>query len=113
MRDIHWNVHQVGWTQWVRTELTPEERDRVQAALTVEQRVQLQRDDHAWIKHVGILWKPISGPLRRARFTHGFGFHTASGEFYVDSQGTTCVRPSEVGPAGFEPAADGLKVPGH
>jgi hypothetical protein len=118
MREIHWNLHEVGWTDWARTELGPEERENIRAALSTDQQQRLADDHYVWVAGVGILWTPPDRALRRARFTHGFHFDTENGEFYVDSAGNTRrmtgmrprVRPSDASPLS---PANGIAKPSH
>jgi len=75
------------WIEWTRTRLQPQERQELLTALTSEQKVHLHEHDYVWGEGVGVLWKPVDGALRRARFTHGTHFRTQHGEFYIDSEG--------------------------
>ena len=75
------------WLEWTRTNLQPQERQELWAALTSEQKAQLLERDYVWLEGVGVLWNPPDGDLRRARFTHGTHFQTQRGEFYIDSEG--------------------------
>lgn len=76
------------WIAWTRTQLGPEERELLVAALTSEQSAQLSEHDWVWVERIGVLWNEPGGALRRARFTHGAYFETRRGEFYVDSEGS-------------------------
>ena len=75
------------WIEWTRTALRPDEREGLLAALTSEQNAHLHEHDYVWVEGVGVLWQPVEGALRRARFTHGTHFRTQHGEFYIDSEG--------------------------
>ena len=78
-------------TQWVertRTRLRPPESEELIKALTPEQKAHLLEHDYVWVKGIGVLWRPVDGVLRRARFTHGTRFRTQRGEFYIDSDGS-------------------------
>ena len=84
------------WIDWTRTKLQPlerenlstQERENMLTALTSEQMEVLLERDYVWVKGIGVLWKPVDGVLRRARFTHGTHFRTQRGEFYIDSDGS-------------------------
>ena len=80
-------MREAQWIEWVRTTLQPREREDLLTALTSEQKAHLLDHDYVWVKGVGVLWKPVDGALRRARFTHGAHFWTQRGEFYIDSEG--------------------------
>jgi len=81
------------WIEWTRTTLRPHEREGLLAALTPEQQAQLLEHDYVWVARVGVIWKPVDGGLRRARFTHGTHFRTQRGEFYIDSEGRASELP--------------------
>ena len=82
-------MRETQWIEWTRTTLQSHEREDLLAALTWEQKAHLHEHDYVWVGGVGVLWKPMDGALRRARFTHGTHFRTQRGEFYVDSEGRT------------------------
>jgi len=75
------------WIDWTRTTLRPREREDLLAALTSEQKAHLSEHDFVWAEGVGVLWRPLDGALRRARFTHTAQFQTQHGEFSIDSAG--------------------------
>lgn len=76
------------WIEWMRTQLSPGERENLLTGLTPAQKEHLLECDYVWVDGIGIIWKPPDGVLRRARFTHGAQFRTQRGELYVDSEGT-------------------------
>ena len=80
-------MHETECIDWRATGLAPREREDLLTALTPEQNQHLLEYDYVWIEGTGVLWKPPSGALRRARFTHGAHFRTGRGEFYIDSEG--------------------------
>jgi hypothetical protein len=90
-------MRETRWIEWTRTTLLAHERENLLAALTPEQNAQLHGHDYVWVEGVGVLWKPVDGALRRARFTHGTYFRTQRGEFYIDSEGRTRELPGRVG----------------
>ena len=75
------------WIEWTRTVLGPREREDLSSALTREQSAHLREHDYVWVEGAGVVWRPESGGLERARFTHGVHFRTRRGEFYVDAEG--------------------------
>jgi hypothetical protein len=81
------------WIESTRTRLQPNEREDLLTALTSEQKEQLLEHDYVWMKGIGVLWKPLDGALRRARFTHGAHFTTERGEFYINSEGSVRELP--------------------
>jgi hypothetical protein len=81
-------MRETKWIEWTRTRLPPQERERLQAALTSEQKANLLERDYVWVEGVGVLWNSSDGDLRRARFTHGTHFRTQRGELYIDSEGS-------------------------
>jgi hypothetical protein len=80
------------WMEWTRTTLQAPERNELLGVLTSEQKAQLSGHDYVWKREVGVIWKPVTGGLRRARFTHGTHFRTQHGEFYIDSEGCAQAR---------------------
>jgi hypothetical protein len=83
-------MRETQWIEWTRTRLRLQEREDLVKALTSEQKAHLLEHDYVWVKGIGVLWKPVDGVLRRARFTHGTHFRTQRGEFYIDSDGSVC-----------------------
>lgn len=81
-------MRETQWMEWTRTRLRPQEREDLLTALTAEQKAHLLECDYVWLKEIGVLWRPVDGVLRRARFTHGTHFRTRRGEFYIDSDGS-------------------------
>jgi hypothetical protein len=85
------------WIRWSGSELAPAEREALLAALSSEAREQLVARDYVWAERVGVIWKPVGGALRRARFTHCAHFETRYGAFEVDSAGSIRDRFENLG----------------
>ena len=75
------------WLEWTRTTLSESEAEDLASSLTPDQRDQLAKQDHVWIRGTGVLFRDPVGQLRRARFTHGAHFETRHGELYIVSSG--------------------------
>ena len=81
------------WVRWSRTDLDSQERSRLMATLTADQKRDLVQKHYLWLKSVGVIWTAADGGLHRARFTHGRPFTTATAEFYINSGGTVWEIP--------------------
>jgi hypothetical protein len=81
-------MRETQWVGWTRTRLRPRESEELVKALTPEQKAYLLEHDYVSVKEIGVLWRPVDGVLRRARFTCGTHFRTRRGEFYIDSDGS-------------------------
>lgn len=77
----------VNWIRWNSTELASADREELLGAMRPEQQCKLLRDDYVWVGRSGVLWRPVEGGLRRARFTHGAQFETRRGAFRIDATG--------------------------
>ncbi len=83
------------WVRWNRTELDVQEREKLLDALTPEQKHRLLQNDYVWVERVGVIWRPLDGGLRHARFTHSAHFATRRGSFRMDSEGSVRKWPAE------------------
>ncbi len=81
-------MREIQWLEWTRARLRSRESEELVNALTPEQKARLLEHHYVSVKGIGVLWRPVAGVLRRARFTHGTRFRTQRGEFYVDSDGS-------------------------
>ena len=62
------------------------------------------RVQYVFVARTGVIWRPVDGALRRARFTHCAHFETRHGALAVDSQGTVRALPAR--DSASAPAAD-------
>jgi hypothetical protein len=81
-------MREIQGVEWTRTRLLPRESEELVKALSSEQKAHLLEHRYVWVKGIGVLWKPVDGVLRRARFTRGTHFRTQRGELYIDSDGS-------------------------
>lgn len=81
-------MREIQWFEWTRTRLRPRESEELVEALTPEQKAHLLEHKYVSVKGIGVLWRPVNGVLRRARFSRGTRFRTQRGDFHIDSRGS-------------------------